>query len=146
MGDLMTNGSYPVIDESSCGSLHGMIQAIERLLAFSNAETAVVPSHGQSQIAMISSIFPTRFVPSRGYVSGTVFVRMILAGLGLTEKTQIGSARSGCLNYDLHQSAEDADVWLVYENWRSPEGLDAHMRTEHLQAFFRQKRGLQGRS
>jgi glyoxylase-like metal-dependent hydrolase (beta-lactamase superfamily II) len=46
MGDLMTNGSYPVIDESSCGSLHGMIQAIERLLPFINAGTAVVPGHG----------------------------------------------------------------------------------------------------
>jgi cyclase len=45
MGDLMTNGSYPVIDESSCGSLHGMIRAIERLLPFINAETTVVPGH-----------------------------------------------------------------------------------------------------
>jgi quinol monooxygenase YgiN len=31
-------------------------------------------------------------------------------------------------------------------NRRSPEGLDAHMRTEHLQAFFRQKRGLEVRT
>jgi cyclase len=46
MGDLMTNGIYPVIDESSCGPLHGMIRAIERLLPFMNAETAVVPGHG----------------------------------------------------------------------------------------------------
>ena len=44
---------------------------------------------------------------------------------------------SGCLNYDLHQSAEDADVWLVYENWRSPEGFDAHMLSENLQAFLK---------
>jgi len=37
MGDLMTNGSYPVIDESSRGSLRGMIRAIERLLRLVNA-------------------------------------------------------------------------------------------------------------
>jgi cyclase len=46
MGDLMTNGSNPVIHESSCGSLRGIIQAIERLLQLVNAETVVVPGHG----------------------------------------------------------------------------------------------------
>jgi len=117
MGDLMTNGSYPVIDESSCGSSNGMIQAIERLLPFINAETAVVPGHGPianrddlvnfhdtlrtiegrvqrligagSSVAEILAAAPSAdFDPvwGRGYVTGTVFVRMILAGLGLTEK------------------------------------------------------------
>jgi cyclase len=46
MGDLMTNGSYPIIDESSRGSLRGMIEASEDLLALANAETVVVPGHG----------------------------------------------------------------------------------------------------
>jgi cyclase len=32
MGDLFANGSYPVIDESSGGSLRGLIAAVERLL------------------------------------------------------------------------------------------------------------------
>ena len=31
-GALMTNGSYPVIDESSCGPLRGIIRALKRLL------------------------------------------------------------------------------------------------------------------
>jgi glyoxylase-like metal-dependent hydrolase (beta-lactamase superfamily II) len=31
-GDLLTHRSYPVIDESSGGSLRGMIEAVERLL------------------------------------------------------------------------------------------------------------------
>ena len=44
---------------------------------------------------------------------------------------------SECLNYDPHQSRDDADVWFVYENWRSAEGLDAHMRSTHLQAFLK---------
>jgi quinol monooxygenase YgiN len=44
---------------------------------------------------------------------------------------------AGCLNYDLHRSFDDADVWFVYENWRSPEGFDAHMLSEHLQAFLK---------
>jgi len=45
-GDLFTNGSYPVIDESSEGSLRGMIEAIERLLPLVKANTVVVPGHG----------------------------------------------------------------------------------------------------
>lgn len=31
MGDLFTNGGYPVIDESSGGTLRGMIETLERL-------------------------------------------------------------------------------------------------------------------
>ena len=45
-------------------------------------------------------------------------------------------AEAECLNYDLHQSLDDADIWLVHENWRSAMGLEGHMRTPHLQAFL----------
>jgi len=31
---------------------------------------------------------------------------------------------AGCLNYDLHRSVDESDVWFVYENWCSPEGFD----------------------
>jgi quinol monooxygenase YgiN len=46
-------------------------------------------------------------------------------------------AEAECLNYDLHQSIDDSHVWFVYENWRSAEGLEAHMRAPHLQAFLK---------
>jgi cyclase len=46
MGDLFTNGSYPVIDESSGGSLRGMVEAVEELLPMIDAKTVVVPGHG----------------------------------------------------------------------------------------------------
>src|SRR5260370_11564826 len=49
----------------------------------------------------------------------------------LVEPTRL---EAGCLNYDLHRSVDDADVWFDYENWRSPEGFDAHMLSEHLKA------------
>jgi quinol monooxygenase YgiN len=45
-------------------------------------------------------------------------------------------AEAECLNYNLHQSIDDDDVWFVYENWRSAEGSEAHMRTPHVQAFL----------
>ena len=38
----------------------------------------------------------------------------------LVEPTRL---EAGCLNYDLHRSVDDADVWFVYENWRSPKVL-----------------------
>jgi cyclase len=45
-GDLFTHRGYPVIDESSGGSLRGMIEAVERLLPMIDGDTVVVPGHG----------------------------------------------------------------------------------------------------
>jgi cyclase len=114
MGDLFTNGSYPVIDEASGGSLRGMIEALERLLPFIDSRTVVVPGHGAvgDRVAlvdfsdMLCSVedrilklvksgltLPeiVRAAPNadhdlrfgRGYVTGPLFTRMVLAGLGL---------------------------------------------------------------
>jgi quinol monooxygenase YgiN len=44
-------------------------------------------------------------------------------------------AEAGCLNYDLHRSNPDADVWMLYENWKSPADLDAHFQTPYLKDF-----------
>jgi cyclase len=119
MGDLFINGSYGVIDESSRGSLRGMINALERLLPLVNADTVVVPGHGaigdrrtlvafadvlraieervqslvasHSTAAEIIAAAPTRefdAVWGTGYVTGDIFVRMVLAGLGLETKTK----------------------------------------------------------
>lgn len=41
----------------------------------------------------------------------------------------------GCLNYDLHHSNENADVWMIYENWRSPADLDLHFQMPYLRDF-----------
>jgi cyclase len=45
-GDIFTHHSYPVIDESSGGSLRGMIEAVDRLLPMIDKDTVVVPGHG----------------------------------------------------------------------------------------------------
>jgi glyoxylase-like metal-dependent hydrolase (beta-lactamase superfamily II) len=123
LGDLFTNGSYPIIDESSGGSLRGMVEAIERLLRLVNADTVVVPGHGpigdrqslldfrdmlravegriqslvasQSSVAEIIAAAPTRDFDGawgRGYVTGDVFVHMVLAGLGLPATSDRPSA------------------------------------------------------
>ena len=45
-GDLHFNGTFPVIDRSSGGSLDGMIAATKRLLDLTDAKTRVIPGHG----------------------------------------------------------------------------------------------------
>jgi cyclase len=119
MGDLMSIGKYPIIDESSRGSLSGMIQALDRLLRVSNSETIVVPGHGpvgnQDSLLEFREVLRTiegRIKPliasgvsfskilattptaefdqvwGSGYVSGDTFVRMALAGFGVTEQAE----------------------------------------------------------
>jgi quinol monooxygenase YgiN len=43
---------------------------------------------------------------------------------------------AGCLNYDLYQSIENAEIWFVYESWCSMQDLDSHMKSVHLRAFL----------
>ena len=35
----------------------------------------------------------------------------------------------GCVNYDLHQSQENASEFAIYENWERPTDLDAHSKS-----------------
>ncbi len=49
-------------------------------------------------------------------------------------------AEKGCLNYDLHRSAQDSGLFVFHENWESRALWDAHMASPHIQAFS-QKQG-----
>ena len=42
---------------------------------------------------------------------------------------------AGCLNYDLHRSADDPGLFLFYENWESLAHLERHAESAHIQAF-----------
>jgi cyclase len=45
-GDTFFNGTYPVIDEGSGGSIGGIIRASEKTLAAVSASTKIIPGHG----------------------------------------------------------------------------------------------------
>ena len=45
-GDVWFNGTYPFIDESSGGSIGGMISGEEKLLGLAGAQTKIIPGHG----------------------------------------------------------------------------------------------------
>ncbi len=44
---------------------------------------------------------------------------------------------AACINYDFHQSVDQPTLFVAYENWTSPAGLDQHAKSEHIQTFRR---------
>jgi quinol monooxygenase YgiN len=60
-------------------------------------------------------------------------VALRAALLGLLEPTR---QEPGCLNYDLHESAENPAKFLFHENWTSKAHLEAHSQSAHLQALL----------
>ncbi len=45
-------------------------------------------------------------------------------------------SEAGCISYDFHQSDEDENLFMFYENWTSKKALDEHIQKPHLQAFI----------
>ena len=45
-------------------------------------------------------------------------------------------AEAGCINYDMHRSADDPALFMFHENWTSKQALDEHLATPHLKAFM----------
>ncbi|HAC65920.1 MAG TPA: MBL fold metallo-hydrolase [Cyanothece sp. UBA12306] len=45
-GDLFFNGFYPFIDTSHGGSLSGMIDGVNKILAITDQDTLIIPGHG----------------------------------------------------------------------------------------------------
>lgn len=41
----------------------------------------------------------------------------------------------GCISYDLNRVVEDANTFTFVERWESRAHLDAHFKTDHLQAW-----------
>lgn len=54
----------------------------------------------------------------------------LLALIPTTRKEQ------GCINYDLHVSAENPAEFVFLENWTTKADLDAHLANDHLQDFL----------
>lgn len=46
MGDIYFNGLYPFIDSASGGKIDGVVAACDRVLAFSDDKTMIIPGHG----------------------------------------------------------------------------------------------------
>lgn len=44
---------------------------------------------------------------------------------------------TGCINYDMHQSTSDNSLFLFYENWQSVDDFQNHLRSPHIEAWFK---------
>lgn len=46
MGDIFVNARYPFIDQSSGGSIDGIIKSIEKIITIADNKTKIIPGHG----------------------------------------------------------------------------------------------------
>lgn len=44
-------------------------------------------------------------------------------------------AEPGCLRYELNQSIEDPNIYIVIERWQSQHAIDLHNTTAHFTEF-----------
>jgi quinol monooxygenase YgiN len=42
---------------------------------------------------------------------------------------------AGCIAYDLYQDLQAGNIFVMIEEWRNPEDLDAHSKSKHLHDF-----------
>jgi quinol monooxygenase YgiN len=52
--------------------------------------------------------------------------------LALVERTR---REDGCVQYDLHVATLDPRKFVFVETWTTPQALDRHAKSEHMQAF-----------
>jgi cyclase len=45
-GDVYYNGSYPLVDENSGGSINGLIRGVDQVLEVADDKTKIIPGHG----------------------------------------------------------------------------------------------------
>lgn len=54
----------------------------------------------------------------------------------LLELVAGSTTEAACLQYDLHQSLEDPDLFIFHEKWAGKEGLDLHGTQPHILKFI----------
>jgi quinol monooxygenase YgiN len=48
----------------------------------------------------------------------------------------------GCINYELHVSDDDPNLFMFYENWRTRKDLADHLAMPHLSVLSERKHDL----
>jgi len=82
--------------------------------------------------------------PTAAYGSQLTLVAIIRAKRGMGDElgrrlaTLVAPSRAEDvnINYDLHRQNDDPDVWILYENWKKAEDLEAHFEYPYLKAFL----------
>src|SRR5438046_9572794 len=51
-------------------------------------------------------------------------------------------SEKGCINYDMHQSCDDASLFRFHENWSSDEDLPSDLPAPHVKSVFEKSQNL----
>ncbi|HEX6943644.1 MAG TPA: MBL fold metallo-hydrolase [Gemmatimonadaceae bacterium] len=82
MGDIFSSSSLPFIDVSSGGSINGIIDAVDKVLALSDDKTHIIPGHGspanKARLTMYRDMLVTLRDRIRALVSTGKTVELIL--------------------------------------------------------------------
>jgi quinol monooxygenase YgiN len=62
--------------------------------------------------------------------------RSALLGEALRELVARTLEEPGCLVCELNQSADNADLWMVYERWRGKDAFASHMQQSYVAQFL----------
>lgn len=54
---------------------------------------------------------------------------------GLMNLVHLTQQEPGCRSYELHQSSDDENVFLIYEEWDNTDALDKHMQSPYFKAW-----------
>ena len=54
----------------------------------------------------------------------------------LLDLVQKSTKEKACLQYELHQSEKEPNVFIFHETWENQEGLDLHNQQFYLKSFF----------
>ncbi|MCF2447730.1 antibiotic biosynthesis monooxygenase [Dyadobacter sp. CY345] len=75
------------------------------------------------------SIYLTAFVKSKPGKSEDLKVQLLNLVANSTKE-------AACIQYDLHQSNEEPDVFIFHEEWESQAGLDVHNASPYISDFI----------
>lgn len=86
-------------------------------------------------------------VQGRADIANIVRLRAVdgkaeLLGAALGKLVTATREEPGCAQMELHQSADDPNLWMVYERWRGEEALAIHMKTAYVAEFLGQVEAL----
>lgn len=57
-------------------------------------------------------------------------------GVALLALVSPSRKEAGCLRYEIYQSKDLADEWMVVEDWRHSSDFDEHMKTDYVRDFL----------
>ena len=97
-------------------------------------------------LVLFVSAHAERLPSATSNVNDQADIVLLRASAGKTE--QLGKAlrellahsrtEPGCALIELNQSADDPNLWMVYERWHGKQALASHMKQPYVAAFLKQ--------